>query len=284
MEIELKRDGILIDILSEIFPDSSRSHIKKIIKFGCVSMGGAMLKHPEFPLKKGQKIEYRKYKAREIYREKAPFRILYEDDDMLVVYKNAGILSCGRTTENIRSMFSVVNSYVLQKTRNKQRAYTVHRLDREVCGLMIFAKTEQSRDFLKDNWQEVTKKYYAVVEGRVQKKSGTIKSYLKENSRQQVYSLTEFEEGAKHSITHYSFLEYYQDKDQSLLEVKLETGRKNQIRVHLSSIGHPIVGDRKYGADPSEKLPIHLVAYSLSFPQPSTGRRQKVEVGLPKFV
>lgn len=277
------RDISLIDLLLETFPDSNRTRLKKAIRLGCVSTAdGALMKHAETPLRKGERVTFKKYSARELYREKAPFRILYEDDDMMVVFKPAGILTSGRTTEKVRSMFGTVNSYVLQKTRHRQRAYTVHRLDREVCGLLMFAKNEETKAFLQDHWQDVEKKYYALVEGRPEKAAGFCSSFLKENARQVMYSVAQEEAGAKWAVTHYKTLRYHETDGTALLEVRLETGRKNQIRVHLSDMGCPIVGDRKYGADDSVKRQIRLMAYSLSFPNPRTGRREKVEIGLPK--
>ncbi|MDE6105953.1 MAG: RluA family pseudouridine synthase [Bacteroidales bacterium] len=283
MILTADRDTSLIDLLLEAFPDSNRTRLKKAIRLGCVSTAdGALMKHAETPLHKGERVSFKRYSARELYREKAPFRILYEDDDLMVVFKPAGILTSGRTTEKVRSMFGIVNSYVLQKTRHRQRAYTVHRLDREVCGLLMFAKNEETKAFLQDHWQEVEKKYYALVEGCPEKASGVCSSFLKENARQVMYSVAQEEAGAKWAVTHYRTLRRHEAEGTALLEVRLETGRKNQIRVHLSDMGCPIVGDRKYGADDSVKRQIRLMAYSLAFPNPRTGRREKVEIGLPK--
>lgn len=283
MTLTAARDTSLIDLLLETFPDSNRTRLKKAIRLGCVSTAdGALMKHAETPLRKGERVTFKKYSARELYREKAPFRILYEDDDLMVVFKPAGILTSGRTTEKVRSMFGIVNSYVLQKTRHRQRAYTVHRLDREVCGLLMFAKSEETKAFLQDHWQDVEKKYYALVEGRPEKAAGVCSSFLKENARQVMYSVAQEEAGAKWAVTHYRTLRHHEADGTTLLEVRLETGRKNQIRVHLSDMGCPIVGDRKYGADDSVKRQIRLMAYSLAFPNPRTGRREKVEIGLPK--
>lgn len=291
MRIDVTQDTTLIALLIQAFPQSNRTHIKKAIRYGCVTIRGAIIKSPEYLLKKGQYVEYRKYQERETVKSRPPFRILFEDQDVMVVFKPAGILSSGRTTEKIRSMFGMVNKYVKLKTRERQRAYTVHRLDREVSGLLMFAKSEEARNFLQDHWKEVEKYYYALVEGVPERKSGTVESWLKENARQMVYSTEREEADAKWSVTHYSTEACFSREGRpakpaeacfSLLRVRLETGRKNQIRVHLSEMGCPIVGDRKYGAEAKVKRIVRLFAYSLSFPHPVLNRRVHVEIPLPE--
>lgn len=282
MILTAETDIKIIDLLLQVFPESNKTRIRKFIRLGCVSYNGVLINHPEFLVHSGQSVDFKRYQVRDNFKEEAPFKILHEDEDLLVVFKPAGVLSSGRTTEKIRSMFGMVNKYVTNKTRDRQRAYTVHRLDREVCGLLMFAKSEEAKFFMQDHWKDVEKRYYAVVEGFPQKKSGTITSFLKENSQQVVYSVDREEEGAKWAVTHYKMLEYNEIAQRSLLEVQLETGRKNQIRVHLSDLGCPIVGDRKYGADASEKRPIHLMAFYLSFPLFSQDKRETVEIPLIK--
>lgn len=290
MKIRVENSAPLLDVLEKEFPESTRTHLKKAVRYGCVSLGGAVLKHPDFLLKAGQTVEYKNYRSRETSKFRAPFKILFEDDYVIAVVKPAGILSSGRTTEKVRSMFGMVNKYLLQKTRGKERAYTVHRLDREVSGILLFAKTEEAKLDFQENWSEVEKYYYALVEGAPLRKKGTLQSWLKENSRQVVYSVPAEEEGAKWSVTHYRVLDYYgwegRKTDEAgavftLLQVRLETGRKNQIRVHLSSMGCPIVGDRKYGADSRVKRMVRLYASQIAFPHPVQERRIKLEIPLP---
>lgn len=290
MKISVKKDTSLLELLIGLFPDSNRTHLKKAVKYGCVSIKGAVIKSPDYLLRKGDEVEYKKYQEREIEKQKAPFRILYEDDYVIVVFKPAGILSSGRTTEKIRSMFRMVNRYIQDKTRGRQRVYAVHRLDREVSGLLMFAKSEDMKDFLQENWKDVDKFYYALVHGIPEKKQGVIESWLKENSQQTVYSVPQEEPGSKWAVTHYTVEKYYQargrecqrdDAEFTLLKVQLETGRKNQIRVHLSDIGCPIVGDRKYGKDKDVKRIVRLLSFVLDFPHPVLRRRVHVEIPLP---
>ena len=141
MKITVTENITLLEALEKQFPDSNRTHLKKAIRYGCVLQDNTVLRRPEFLLQAGSQIEFRNYKSRETSRRAAPFKILYEDDYILAVIKPAGILSSGRTTEKIRSMFGAVNKYVLEKSRGNRRAYTVHRLDREVSGILLFAKS-----------------------------------------------------------------------------------------------------------------------------------------------
>ncbi|MEG1497963.1 MAG: RluA family pseudouridine synthase [Bacteroidales bacterium] len=280
MIIDVLQDAPLIEILLQYFPESNRTRLKKAVRFGCVSVQGAVIKHSDVIVKKGQKIDFKKYQARVAYKEKAPFRILFEDEEVIAVFKPAGILSSGRTTEKVKSMLGMVNSYVNKQSRGRCRAYTVHRLDREVSGILLFTKSEESKFFLQDHWKEVKKLYFALVEGVPEKPQGSLSSWLKENSRQTMYSVPTEEIGAKWAITHYNQIGIYGDN--ALLEINLETGRKNQIRVHLSEMGHPIVGDRKYGADASIKRKIRLLAYFISFPHPIDRKKVELEISAPK--
>lgn len=309
MRMEVKKAATLLEILQQAFPESSRTHLKKMIRYGCVrvmeckNLKDGIVRHPEYLLNSGWHVEVRKYQERDSLKERPPFRILFEDEYILAVYKPAGILSSGRTTEKVRSMFGMVNSYVVKSTRGKQRAYTVHRLDREVSGILLFAKDEESKFFMQEHWTEVEKYYYALVHGLPPAKAGTCQSWLKENSQQVVYSVKNEVPGAKWSVTHYKHLATYTwegkevDADAlklvqagkahpdslfSLLRIKLETGRKNQIRVHLSDMGCPIVGDRKYGGDSKVKRTVRLLAYSIYFPHPMQTRRVNVEIPMPE--
>ena len=164
-------------------------------------------------------------------------------------------------------------------SKGKNRAYVVHRLDKEVSGVLLFAKTHETMNNFKDNWKETEKHYYALVEGIPEKEEDTIKSWLIEDKSQKVHSTFERPE-AKYSVTHYKTIRKMINN--ALLDVNTETGRKNQIRVHLSDIGCPIVGDRKYGASEEYKRRIRLYAYHLSFPHPVTGKMTTIESPMPK--
>ena len=209
--------------------------------------------------------------------------ILHEDDDILVVDKPAGLLTIATAGEKARTAYFVLTDYVRRGcARSPKRLFIVHRLDRETSGVLVFAKNTEAKLRLQNQWKEreTEKKYLAVVQGRVAKREGIISTYLAENKAQVVYSTTDAEKG-KLSRTFYRVLR--QAKGFSLLEVQPMTGRKHQIRVHLAGIGHPIVGDTKYGQEPrvgkAPRLALH--ARSLSFKHPTSGRQLTFEADVP---
>jgi tRNA pseudouridine32 synthase/23S rRNA pseudouridine746 synthase/23S rRNA pseudouridine1911/1915/1917 synthase len=207
--------------------------------------------------------------------------LLYEDKDILVVDKPAGLLTVATETEKERTAHFLLTEYIRKGCgRSRKRLFVVHRLDRDTSGTLIFAKSEEAKFRLQARWKETEKKYLAVVHGKCGKSSETITSYLAEDEAYNVYSTSDIAKG-KLSHTKYDVLRV--TKDLSLLEVTLLTGRKNQIRVHLSGIGHPIVGDTKYGHtdDPHVRMALH--ARSISFKHPGTGKQLTFEAEVPDF-
>ncbi|MDR0438115.1 MAG: RluA family pseudouridine synthase [Bacteroidales bacterium] len=294
MKIEVKKNQPLLELLGEVFPESSKTHLKKIIKYGFVSRGDMILKNPETPVKKGEVLNYKKYNGAEAKKkkEKIPFQIVFEDDYLIAVLKPAGILTVGTTTETKKSMYKMVLDYVVKKSKHKEKVFVVHRLDREVSGLLLFAKSEIVKKSLIENWTDNEKLYWALVEGKPQKVSDTIKSYVMEGPKQKMMIVENIVAkkpvGASHdspktpqlATLKYKTLSHHDNY--TLLEIHLETGRKNQIRVQLSSIGCPIVGDRKYGADATYIRQIRLFAFSLSFKHPITKKRVNLSLPMPK--
>ena len=183
--------------------------------------------------------------------------ILYEDKDLLVVDKPAGLLTVATEREKSRTAHFILTDYIRKGCgRTRKRLFVVHRLDRDTSGTLIFAKSEEAMLRLKAQWKQTEKKYLAVVHGKCEKSSGTITSYLAEDDAYNVYSTPDSTKG-RLSQSIYTVLR--ETKGVSLLEVGLVTGRKNQIRVHLAGIGHPIVGDTKYGKydDQRERMALH---------------------------
>ncbi len=207
--------------------------------------------------------------------------VLYEDRDIIVVEKPCGLLTIGTDRDKTRTVHTILNEYVRKgDPRSRNRVYIVHRLDRETSGILILAKSEPAKIHLQETWQETDKRYLTIVHGSLSPKAGTISSYLTENSAFTVYS-TPDQTAGKLSYTEYTVLK--EAKGFSLLEIHLLTGRKHQIRVHMSEKGHPVVGDRKYGKGNDSYSTLALHARSLSFTHPVTGRRLSFETGIPEF-
>lgn len=207
--------------------------------------------------------------------------ILHEDKDIIVVEKPGGLLTMGTERDKTRTAHTILNEYVRKgDPRSRNRIYIVHRLDRETSGILIFAKSEAAKTFLQGHWQETDKHYLTIVHGSLTPKNGTISSYLTENSAFTVYS-THDQTVGKLSHTEYTTLK--ETKGFSLIEINLLTGRKHQIRVHLSEQGHPVVGDKKYGKGNDHYNTLALHAAYISFTHPVNGKRLTFETGIPDF-
>ncbi len=205
--------------------------------------------------------------------------IIYEDKDVLVVNKPAGLLTMGTEKEKVNTLYYSLTDYVRKgSAKSRNRIFIVHRLDREVSGILVFAKTESAKFFLQDNWDSAEKTYLAVVHGEMEEKEGTITSHLTENSAYVVHSTRDTRIG-KFSQTTYKVLR--ETRLYSLLEIRLLTGRKHQIRVHLAELSHPIVGDKKYGKGDRDPKQMALHAVSVTFPHPHSGRMMTFESKAP---
>ena len=207
--------------------------------------------------------------------------ILYEDRDVLVVDKPAGLLTMGTDSDKTRTAYFFLTDYVRRGySKSRNRIFIVHRLDRETSGIVIFAKNVEAKTRLQDHWKDTEKKYLAVVHGQCAKTSGTITTYLAENKAHIVYSTPDRTKG-RLSSTDYKVLK--QTRDFALLELDLLTGRKHQIRVHLAGIGHPVVGDEKYGKRDRDHTRLALHARSISFKHPFTGQQLTFESQVPVY-
>ena len=208
--------------------------------------------------------------------------ILYEDSDILIVVKPFGLLTMGTDSDKSRTLYALLTDYVRKGySKSPKRIFIVHRLDRATSGILIFAKSMEAKLRLQGRWEETEKKYIAVVHGRCEKRESTITTYLAENKAHIAYSTTDATKG-KLSHTVYRVLK--DTKKFSLLEVTLLTGRKHQIRVHLAEIGHPVVGDEKYGNGKKTYKRLALHAKSISFMHPFNGKRLTFETGFPEYL
>ena len=207
--------------------------------------------------------------------------ILHEDRDIIVIEKPGGLLTIGTERDKTRTAHTILNDYVRKgDPRSRNRIYVVHRLDRETSGILIFAKSEAAKNYLQDNWQETDKRYLTIVYGTPADTTGTISSYLTENSAFTVYSTPD---PAKGKLSHTEYTVLKEAKGFCLLDIHLLTGRKHQIRVHMSESGHPVVGDKKYGKGHDSYGTLALHARSLSFTHPTSGRRMSFETDIPDF-
>lgn len=209
------------------------------------------------------------------------FDILYEDRDIIVGNKSPGFLTVGAAWNRTNTIHSALNQCVRKgNPRSRKRVYVVHRLDQDTSGVLVFAKTEQAQEFLKDHWERTIKTYYAVVHGRLEKKEGTISSYLTEDDDYVMHSTPDSRKG-KLARTAYTVLK--ETSKFSLLKINLLTGRKNQIRVHFADQGHPVVGDAKYGKSTTKIQRLALHAQSISLTHPFNGKRLTFETKVPEY-
>lgn len=207
--------------------------------------------------------------------------IVYEDRDILVVDKPPGLLTISTEKEKSRTAYFILTDYIRKGcTKSQKRIFIVHRLDRETSGILIFAKSEEAKFFLQSQWEDTKKKYLAVVHGTCSKAADIITTYLAENTAHGVYVTSDTTKG-KLSRTAYRVLK--ETTDFSLLEVDLLTGRKHQIRVHLADMGHPVVGDRKYGLRTGTFKRLALHATSLSCKHPFTREQVTFETSVPVY-
>ena len=209
----------------------------------------------------------------------AGIKVLYEDRDIIVVDKSSGLLSVKTNYENEKTAYRLLTNYIRKgNPETKLRLFVVHRLDRETSGVLIFAKSMEIREKFAEQWKNIEKKYLAIVHGNLTEESGIIESYLAEGGNYKVRSVKNSQDG-KLARTQYKVIQ--KSKKYNLLEINLLTGKKNQIRVHLSEKGHPIVGDIKYGKDTKGRLALH--AWSIKFRHPFNHEVMKFETKIPEY-
>lgn len=274
--ITVKENAPLLEYLINNVSES-RSKLKATLQGRGIAVNGRMVTQFDYQLKAGDKIIISRHKKQNQFKSRY-VKIVYEDRWLVVVEKNIGILSmaAGHSSLNVKS---VLDDYFL-KSRQKCRAHVVHRLDRDTSGLMVYAKDIETEQILEHNWHQIVydRRYVAVVSGEMEQNSGTIANWLKDNKAYITYS-SPTDNGGKYAVTHFQVLN--RTTEHSLVEYKLETGRKNQIRVHSADMGHPVCGDMKYGNgdDPLHRLCLH--AYMLCFTHPVTGEPMEFSTPIP---
>lgn len=268
----------LLDYLLATMSDRKRTTVKDFLKHNQVMVNGNVTRRWDLPLRAGDTVRVNTSREFQLFRNPR-LHIMYEDDDIIVVNKGYGLLSVGTDTKREGTAYSLLREYV-KRVDPRQKLFIVHRLDQQTSGVMLFAKSAEAKEAMQHNWNNMVleRKYAAIVKGRPDPAEGTITSYLAENAAHEVYSTDKPSEG-KLAVTRYRTVRTR--GGYSLLEVQLETGRKNQIRVHLAEQGLPIVGDRRYGSDisPIHRLALH--AETLRFVHPVTRRDMYFTCPLP---
>lgn len=276
-EYKVKRESELLTYLIEELK-FSRNNAKGLLSHHLIAIDGAPVSQFNFMIYPGDSLIISKNPIKKKEREKLP--IIYEDDCIIALNKPFGLLSVASDKEKAITAYRLVMDYVQDKDR-KNRIFVVHRLDKETSGVLIFAKSDELKEAFQNSWNDLVSKrgYYAIVEGNLTKKEDTITNYLKMNSLNLMYIASSKDPKAQKCITKYSVLK--ENKKYSLLDVNIFTGRKNQIRVTLGSLGHFVLGDDKYGepANPINRLCLH--AYELDIKNPLTGKVYKLKAPIP---
>jgi 23S rRNA pseudouridine1911/1915/1917 synthase len=311
-------DAPLLQYLFELFPSQSRTSVKNMLSKGQILVNGKSQTAFDQPLHRGDTLTVLskgisiaraiRSDAREEV-EKAGVKILFEDEYYLVVDKPSGLLcistargSAAKSGHREKTLYALLNNYVkvnarmqrkedllsgVAPDRSTAKIWIVHRIDKGTSGALVFAKSERAKDILQSKWKELVleRKYVAFLEGQVEKPAGAIQSWLVENPKS--LKMNSFQEEVKDgqlAITHYKVLGYYHRGHNTYTQVEfsLETGRKNQIRVHAQDLGHPIAGDEKYGADTNPLRRLALHAATLVFRHPFTNRTVRIQSPLPE--
>lgn len=277
-EIPVREESQLMDFIMKQMAGVSRNHVKDLLKGHGVSVDRVLVTRFDHPLHPGQVVRISRHKRSTELSNKY-VKIVYEDKDIVVIEKAPGILSMGANPSQF-CVKTVLDEY-FKKRHFKCTAHVVHRLDRETSGLMIYAKSMEMEQVLENNWHNIVydRRYIAVVCGQMKQEGGTQHSWLKDNKAFVTFS-SPTDNGGKEAITHYRRLKV--NEQYSLVELKLETGRKNQIRVHMADLGLPVAGDMKYGngRDPMGRLALH--AFRLHFYHPRTGEPMTFETPFPR--
>ena len=269
----------------------TRTSVKQLLSQRRVTVNAGIQTRHDTPLKAGDKVQVLQGRGNVELRH-PKLRIIYEDDALIVVEKKNGLLTVPYNPKSSEmTAYSILKDYV-RKQSNRNTVHVVHRLDRETSGLLVFAKSPELQEYMRTYWRQlVTKRtYVALVEGKLAQKEGKITSWLTENPHTAMVSSSPVDNGGQLAITNYKVLQELesglenQESEISLVELNLETGRTNQIRVHMASVGHPVVGDRKYGhgndSSPVDRLCLH--ARILEFIHPMTEKKVRFEAPLPK--
>lgn len=268
----------LMEFLMQKMSGISRNKVKALLTNRVVLVNNTITTQYNFELKKGMKVQISRAKNNHEFNNPL-LKLVYEDPYIIVVEKKEGVLSVSTEHVKERTAQHILSEYVKRSHRGN-RIFVVHRLDRETSGLIMYAKDEKTQHTLRDNWQNIVtdRRYVAIVSGEMERDAGTMESWL--TDQKYYVSSSPVDDGTgRYAVTHYKTIK--RANGYSLVELDLETGRKNQIRVHMSELGHPVIGDERYGSkcNPLERLALH--AFKLSFYHPVTGEHLQFETPYP---
>ena len=274
----VKEDGTILEVAAAILKDHTPTKLKSMLRHNQFAVNNSPTSRYDTEVHAGDSFSVNFDQSFKVFKNPR-VELVYEDEHILVINKGYGVLSMGTDTKKDGTAYSIMREYVKYHDP-KAKVFIVHRLDRDTSGLMMLAKTIEAKDAMQHNWNNMVlnRKYVAVVEGVVEQAEGVVKSYLAENAQFEVYSTNDPTKG-QYAVTRYKRLAG--NNNYSLMEVELDTGRKNQIRVHMKDLGHPIAGDRKYGAahSPINRLALH--AQTLRFVHPITKREMNFSTPIP---
>ncbi|MDY2943099.1 MAG: RluA family pseudouridine synthase [Paludibacteraceae bacterium] len=283
--LRVEQTATLLDFIQSKMGGMAKTSVKQLLSQRRVTVNGVVQTRHDTPLNSGDTVVISSGRGN-IQLNHPKLRIVFEDDHLIVVEKQVGLLTVPTfpgSTET--TAFSILKAYV-RRQNPRAGIYTVHRLDRETSGLLVFAKTPELQHYMRTYWRQlVTKRtYVAVAEGIFEQKEGQITTWLTEDKRNAMVYSSPVDDGGDIAITNYKVIRENAEKDLSMVELNLETGRTNQIRVHLASKGHPVSGDRKYGHgnefSPADRLCLH--ARVLEFIHPATEQTVHFETPIPK--
>jgi 23S rRNA pseudouridine1911/1915/1917 synthase len=277
----VEHPGELLDFLFASRPEVKRTRVRQWLKYGSIHVNGRLVTRSNYPLQTGDVVSIRPQGTVRAARLLPPgMKVLFEDAALIVIEKPENLLSMASAKERGKTAYAFLTDYARRgNRRGPERVWIVHRLDRETSGLMVFAKTAAAKLVLQAHWGTTDKRYLAVVEGRPQADHGALSSHLDESNPFKVHSAPASER-TRHAVTHYRVVK--RTATRALIELTPETGRRNQLRVHLADSGCPIIGDHKYEArtDPARRLGLH--ATFLEFTHPLSGALLRFESPLPK--
>lgn len=275
---KIQADSELLKHLVETYPQRKKLILKSIMGGGQIRINGDVITQFNHPLKKGDEIQINWTKPSKKVKLKR-LNIIYEDQHLIVIEKEAGLLSVASLKEKNKNAIQILKEH-MESIDARNRVYIVHRLEREASGILLFAKSKELQELLQNSWEDyvIERKYVAVVEGKVQESSATLKNYLKSNKNNQVF-VVNHADNATEAISHFHLLK--QSNAYSLLEFELKTGFKNQIRAQMAHYGHPVTGDKKYNAAKNPLSRVALHANLIEIKHPITNKHLKFELVPP---